>query len=137
MFAADDMRTDKLYGHIKPRKRRGEFLAFLRYVRSMHPQDKRLAIILDNFSPHLTTKTDTRVGDYAAAQHRARLCPVQRELAVPDRAAVHLPAPLRTDGTDRASHREQGPAIRRYIAWRNRNPHDRALCRLVDRAKVA
>lgn len=70
MFAADDMRTDKLYGHIKPRKRRGEFLAFLRYVRSMHP-------------------------------------------------------------------REQGPAIRRYIAWRNRNPHDRALCRLVDRAKVA
>ena len=38
MFAAYDLRADRLYGHIKPRKRRGEFLAFLRYVRSLHPE---------------------------------------------------------------------------------------------------
>ena len=31
----------------------------LRYVRSPYPEHKRLAIILDNFNPHLTTKTDT------------------------------------------------------------------------------
>lgn len=61
------MRADRLYGHIKPRKRRSE--VFLRYVRSLHPEHKRLAIILDNFSPHLTTKTDNRVGDYAAAHN--------------------------------------------------------------------
>jgi len=34
---AYDLRADRLYGHIKPRKRRGEFLAFLRYVRSFTP----------------------------------------------------------------------------------------------------
>ena len=37
LFAAYDLRFDRLYGHIKPRKRRGEFLAFLRYVRSLYP----------------------------------------------------------------------------------------------------
>jgi len=41
----------------------------LRYVRSLHPEHRRLAIIVDNFSPHLTTKTDRRVGDYAAAHN--------------------------------------------------------------------
>ena len=51
MFAAYDLRADRLYGHIKPRKRRGEFLAFLRHVRSLYPEHRRLAIILDNFSP--------------------------------------------------------------------------------------
>jgi hypothetical protein len=51
MFAAYDLGTDKLYGHIKDRKRRREFLAFVRYVRSLHPEHTRLAIILDNFSP--------------------------------------------------------------------------------------
>ncbi len=69
MFAAYDMRADRLHGHIKPRRRRSEFLAFLRYVRSLHPEHKRLAIILDNFIPHLTTKTDNRVGEYAAAHN--------------------------------------------------------------------
>jgi len=27
----------------------------------------RIAIVLDNFSPYLSTKADTRVGDWAAA----------------------------------------------------------------------
>ena len=31
------------------------------------------------------------------------------------------------DGTDHATHDEQSRMIRRYIAWRNRNAHDRAL----------
>ena len=30
LLAAYDLSRDKLYGHIKPRKRRGEFLVFLR-----------------------------------------------------------------------------------------------------------
>jgi len=41
------------------------------------------------------------------------------------------------DGTDHTSHKQQSRAIRRYIAWRNRNPHDRHLQKLVDRANVA
>ena len=41
------------------------------------------------------------------------------------------------DGTDHATHKEQGRAIRRYISWRNRNPHDRRLRKIVDRANIA
>jgi hypothetical protein len=29
----------------------------------------RIAIVLDNFSPHLSTKTDQRVGQWAAANN--------------------------------------------------------------------
>ena len=41
------------------------------------------------------------------------------------------------EGTDPPSHQAQGRMIRRYISWRNRNPHDRALRELVKRANVA
>ena len=58
VLAAYDLSTDKLYGHVKTKKGRSEFLAFLRYVRSLHPPQVRIAIVLDNFSPHLSTKKD-------------------------------------------------------------------------------
>jgi hypothetical protein len=51
--AADDLSRDKLYGHIRRRKRRGEFLSFLRYLRRLYPPTIRIAIVLDNYSPHL------------------------------------------------------------------------------------
>jgi transposase len=56
-------------GHVKTRKGRTEFLAFCRYLRSLHPPNVRIAIVLDNWSPHLSTKTDQRVGDWAATNN--------------------------------------------------------------------
>jgi hypothetical protein len=53
LFAADDLSRDELYGHIRRRKRRGEFLSFLRYLRRLYPLTIRIAIVLDNYSPHL------------------------------------------------------------------------------------
>ncbi|MFF9172372.1 IS630 family transposase, partial [Streptomyces sp. NPDC014796] len=41
------------------------------------------------------------------------------------------------DGTDHATHKEQGSMIRRYITWRNRNTDDRRLRTIVDGANVA
>jgi transposase len=64
--AAYDMGTDKIYGHIKTNKRRVTFLAFCRYLRRLYPAETRVAIVLDNYSPHLSTRVDTRVGDWAA-----------------------------------------------------------------------
>ena len=58
--------ADRLYRHINAHKGRNEFLAFVRYVRSLHPPDVRIAIVLDNFSPHLSTKKEPRVGVWAA-----------------------------------------------------------------------
>jgi hypothetical protein len=46
---------------------RTEFLAFLRYVRSLHLLGVRIAFVLDNFSPHLATKTGARLGEWASA----------------------------------------------------------------------
>ena len=68
-MAGYDLSTDRLYGHVKAHKDRTEFLAFCRYLRSLHPPDVRIAIVLDNFSPHLSTKNDQRVGDWAAANN--------------------------------------------------------------------
>ena len=69
LFAAYELGEDKLYGHIKPRKTRTRFLEFCRYLRSRYPPETRIAIICDNFSPHLTTGKDGRVGAWAAANN--------------------------------------------------------------------
>jgi len=69
LLAAYDLSRDRLYGHIKPRKRRGEFLVFLRYVRSLYPPGVRLGLVLDNYSPHLSTRDDPRVGQWAQANN--------------------------------------------------------------------
>ena len=41
------------------------------------------------------------------------------------------------NGTDHATHREQGSMIRRYIAWRNRHTGDPRLRRIVKRVSAA
>ena len=69
LLAAYDLGRDRLYGHVKRRKGRTEFLAFARYLRRLYPPEVRIAIVLDNFSPHLSTKKDTRVGEWAAANN--------------------------------------------------------------------
>lgn len=55
-----DLGKDRLYSHIKPTKNRTKFLEFCRYLRSLYPPKIRIAIVLDNFSPHLTTKGHPR-----------------------------------------------------------------------------
>ena len=58
LMAGYDLSTDRLYGHVVTNKDRTAFLAFCRYLRSLHPPEVRIAIVLDNFSPHLSTKND-------------------------------------------------------------------------------
>jgi hypothetical protein len=48
---------------VKPVKGRTQFLAFCHYLRSLYPAHIRIAINCANFSPHLSTKKDSRVGD--------------------------------------------------------------------------
>jgi len=59
LMAALDLGTDKMYGHVKANKNRTTFLAFCRYLRSLYPPEVRVAIVMDNFSPHLSTKKDS------------------------------------------------------------------------------
>ena len=55
LLAAYELGEDKLFGHIKPRKTRSRFLEFCRNLRSLYPPDVRIAIVCDNYIPHLTT----------------------------------------------------------------------------------
>ena len=138
LLAAYDLSRDRLYGHIKTKKGRTEFLEFCRYLRSLYPPEVRIAIVLDNFSPHLSTKNDSRVGQWAEANN-VELAYVPFYASWLNRIEAQFTA-LRyfaLDGTDHESHRAQARMIRRYIHWRNRNAHDKTLRELVKRANVA
>jgi transposase len=138
LLAAYELGEDKLFGHIKPRKTRARFLEFCRYLRSLYPPSVRIAIICDNFSPHLTTATDGRVGAWAAASN-AEIAYTPSNASWLNRIEAQFTA-LRyfaLDGTDHASHKEQATMIRRYIIWRNTHAYDERLRRIVDRANVA
>ena len=39
------------------------------HLRSVYPPSVRIAIICDNFSPHLSTRKDARAGTWAAANN--------------------------------------------------------------------
>ncbi len=137
LLAAYDLTGDKLYGHIKPTKGRTEFLAFCRYLRTLYPPVVRIAIVLDNFSPHLSTNKDQRVSEWATANN-VELAYTPHYASWLNRIEAQFTA-LRyfcIDGTDHPTHRAQASLIRRYIAWRNRNAHDRALQEIIDRANV-
>jgi transposase len=138
LFAAYELGEDKLFGHIKPRKNRARFLEFCRYLRSLYPPDARIAIICDNFSPHLTTAKDARVGTWAQANN-AEIAYTPTNSSWLNRIEAQFTA-LRyfaLDGTDQPSHQEQGSMIRRYIIWRNNHAYDERLRRVIDRANVA
>jgi transposase len=56
-------------GHIRRSKGRTQFLELCRYLRSLYPQGVRIAIICDNYSPHLSTRVDQRVSEWAKANN--------------------------------------------------------------------
>ena len=69
LLAAYDLNQDKIYGHVKTTKDRTRFLEFCRYLRTLYPPNIRIAIVMDNFSPRLSTRVDSRVGDWAEANN--------------------------------------------------------------------
>ncbi|ABW12095.1 conserved hypothetical protein [Parafrankia sp. EAN1pec] len=132
------MNRDRLYGHVKAVKGRTQFLGFCRYLRSLYPPEVRIAIICDNFSPHLSTKTDSRVGDWAtAANVEIAYTPTYSSWLNRIEAQFTALRYFALDGTDHRNHRAQASMIRRYIIWRNNHAQDQKLKRVVDRANVA
>jgi transposase len=138
LFAALKLGEDKLYGHIKPRKTRARFLEFCRYLRSLYPPPVRIAIVCDNFSPHLSTRKDRRVGTWATANNVGiAYTPTNSSWLNHIEAQFTALRYFALDGTDHASHKEQASMIRRYIIWRNNHTYDERLRRVVAKASVA
>lgn len=138
LMAGYDLATDTLYGHVGMKKDRIAFLRFCRYLRSLHPPEVRIAIVLDNFSPHLSTKADQRVSEWAESNNvELAYTPTYSSWLNRIEAQFQALRYFALDGTDHPSHAEQASMIRRYIRWRNRDAHDKALRELVNRANVA
>jgi len=138
LFAAYDLATDRLYGHVKDTKTRTQFLTFCRYLRSLYPAGVRLAIVCDNFSPHLTTKRCRRVANWAEANNvEIAYTPTNSSWLNRIEAQFTALRYFALDGTDHASHREQASMIRRYIIWRNKHAADERLREIVNKANVA
>jgi transposase len=138
LFAALELGRDRMYGHIKHSKTRIQFLEFCRYLRSLYPPGVRIAIVCDNFSPHLSTKLDQRVGQWAEANNvEIAYTPTNSSWLNRIEAQFTALRYFTLDGTDHANHTEQASMIRRYIAWRNRHTHDPKLRRIIKRANVA
>ncbi len=136
LFAALGLSRDKLYGHVTRRKGRTQFLAFAATcARSTRPRCG--SIVCDNFSPHLSTRADSRVGAWAAANNvEIAYTPFYGSWLnriEPQFTALRY---FTLDGTDHASHREQARMIRRYIAWRNRHATDPKLRKVIKRAST-
>jgi transposase len=138
LLAAYELGEDKLFGHVKPRKTRTRFLEFCRYLRTLYPPAVRIAIVCDNYSPHLSTRRDARVGTWAAANNvEFAYTPTNSSWLNRIEAQFTALRYFALDGTDHASHQEQASMIRRYIIWRNNHAYDERLRRIIDRANVA
>lgn len=94
LFAALDLGKDKLYGHVKPVKKRTQFLEFCRYLRTLYPPSVRIAIVCDNFPAPDDEAVPARRRLGRHEQRRDRLHPDQQLLAQPRRGPVHRPALL-------------------------------------------
>lgn len=98
----------------------------------------RIAIICDNYSPHLTTKRCQRVGTWAAANNvEIAYTPTNSSWLKRIEAQFTALRYFALDGTDHVSHTEQGSMIRRYIIGRNKHAADQRLRNVVARANVA
>lgn len=101
-------------------------MEFCRYLRSLYPPETRIAIVCDNFSPHQTTKKCKRVGTWATANNvEIDYTPTNSSWLNRIKAQFTALRYFTLDGTDHASHREQGrhdPPLRHLARPPRRRP---------------
>ena len=135
LFAALDLKTDKLYAHIKKTKRHQDVLQFLKVLRRRrYHRSERLYIVLDNFSPHHHKKVKTW-----ARENNVELIYTPTYASWLNRIECHF-GPLRKfvfEGSNYSSHDELAKAIQAYIRWRNKNKHHEAILKEQNKIKVA
>jgi transposase len=118
LLSAYDLGKDKLYAHVKKHKTHVEFLAFLKYLRSLYPFYVMVYVILDNFSPH----TVPRVHEYAEASNMEfAFTPTNASWLNPIEAHFGPLRKFAVSNSNPKSHKEIATNIRRYIAWRNKH----------------
>ena len=113
LFAAYVLARDHLFGHVKPRKKRTQFLEFCRYLRTLYPAQVRIAIVCDNYSPHLTTKRCRRVADWAEA-NTAEIAYTLTNSSWLNRIEAQFTGPLRQVPPMHSALKKDGKALYEY-----------------------
>jgi hypothetical protein len=90
-----------------------------------------------NLSPHLSTRTDRRVGNWGAANNvELAYVPFYGSWLNRIEAQFSTLRYFALNRTTTPAAAEQASMIRRYIAWRNRHAHDQRLREVVTKAST-
>jgi transposase len=133
LFAALDLKKDKLYGHVSQTKKHQDLLRFLKVLRRRFHRSERLYLVLDNFSPHKHQKVTTW-----AEENNVELVFTPTNASWLNRIECHF-GPLRKfvlEGSHYANHKELAQAIQAYVRWRNKNKRHEAILREQKKIKV-
>ena len=130
LLSSLDVADDLFSGQVTAHKTRVEFLAFCNQVRSGYPAEIRIALVLDNFSPHkgdeVRAWATTNNTELAYTPHYAswlnRIEPQFKGLRY-----------FCLAGTDHPDHDTQNQLIANYIHWRNTNRDNPKLRHLTRR----
>lgn len=118
LLSAYDLSKDKLYAHMKRHKTSVEFLAFLKYLRTLYPPSSVIYVILDNFSPH----TVSRVLEYAETNHiELVFTPTNASWLNPIESHFGPLRKFAISNCNPKNHGEIAKSVRSYIAWRNKH----------------
>ena len=111
-----DVRQDQLWGYIRTRKRTREVLDVLRWLRKRYPENERIFLVLDNFSPHISTS----VKEWAQ-ENRVTLIYTPTNASWLNRIECQF-TELRKfvfENTYYQQHDDVKSAINRFLAYRN------------------
>lgn len=133
LLAGYDLKSDRLFGVIRHRKRSKEFLSFLKIIRRRYPNERRLIIILDNFSPHKTSKVfrwcrHQNVWLIFTATNASWMNRIESQFGSVRYFVLKNSYP--------ANHEELKQNIKEHLKWRNTNRHNRLLKTLQKRTYV-
>ena len=126
-LSAYDVHADKLWMRSYKRKRRTEVLSFLKYIRAKFPDDIRIHLILDNWSPH---KCKNVVRWAKKANVRLVYTPTDASWLNRIEAIFSGIKYFVFGDTDFQNHTEIATEIRRYVRWRNSRPDHPKLRKL-------
>ncbi len=131
LLAAYDLEENKLYAHMKARKRWKEFIQFLRYLRNRY--DGKLYIIMDNFSPHKKAEIKAY-----AQENYIELVFLPTNASWLNRIECEFTAlrKFTLENSNYKTKKEQVKAIRKYIIWRNKHPKNQRLINLKRRYQI-
>lgn len=132
-MAGYDLKSDRLFGVIRRRKRWKEFLGFLKIVRRRYFCERRLIIILDNFSPHKKEEIfhwcrENSVWLIFTATNASWMNRIEAQFG-----AIHYFVLKNSYPTD---HKELEQNIKGHLKWRNSNRHNPILKKLQKRTYV-